>query len=217
MLTVAALPLNAATVVVRTGTSTGALAFEGISALAVGWTQASGASFTAGSITATVHSVIGTATGTAYLTNSLGVSASNVVASVPFSVSSLTPTTITLFSGLTLPAGTYFLTIANASLSLAWDFVGGGAPESLGTGVTSTTDSQDNITHIPPIFPPSATSFVPATAGGSSKVLLFAVTGTPAVTALPTGVPTLGTWALLTTALLLTTSGLLLTRRGAQA
>jgi hypothetical protein len=107
MLTVAALPLNAATVVVRTGTSTGALAFEGISALAVGWTQASGASFTAGSITATVHSVIGTATGTAYLTNSLGVSASNVVASVPFSVSSLTPTTITLFSGLTLrPART---------------------------------------------------------------------------------------------------------------
>jgi hypothetical protein len=157
-----------------------------------------------------LHSSDGlTASGTAYLSNSLGAGAVSLAPPSPVTVSSTTSTAVTLFSGLTLPPGTYFVTISNTTLNLQWDFVGGGATESLGAGVTSNGDEVDLATPIP-AFPPSSVFFEPATAGGSNKVLLFAATGT---TSTPTGVPTLSAWAILITACLLAASALLLMDR----
>jgi hypothetical protein len=95
------------------------------------------------------------------------------------------------------------------TLHLQWDFVGGGAAESLGAGVTSNGDEVDLSTPIP-AFPPSSVLFEPATAGGSNKVLLFAATGNAST---PTGVPTLSAWAMLVTSCLLGASALLLMNR----
>jgi len=79
---------------------------------------------------------------------------------------------------MNLPPGTYYLVLSNFSPNFAWDFVGGGATEVLGVGVTSNPDLVDLATPTP-AFPPSATTFVGASAGGSSRVLLFSVTGNP--------------------------------------
>jgi hypothetical protein len=99
--------------------------------------------------------------------------------------------------------------------------VGGGAAETIGTGVTSNGDQVDLATPAP-AFPPSSATFVSATAGGSSKVLLFSATGTLGTggggggTPPPTGVPTLGGWAIFGTILLLGGSGLMLMKRRPQ-
>jgi hypothetical protein len=221
---IASLPIGAATVVTRTGTPTGSL--NGVTSLAVSWTQAAGTTYSAVSVAVMVHSTNGSAaTATAYLTNAIGAGATagaNQLATAAVSVSSTTATSVTISfaSAPTLPPGTYYVVLSNLSANFAWDFVGGGAAETVGTGVTSNGDQVDLATPAP-VFPPSSATFLPATAGGSSKVLIFSTTGTLSGgggggTPPPTGVPTLGAWAIFGTVLLLGGSGLLLLNRRPQ-
>ena len=124
--------------------------------------------------------------GTAYLTNSIGpgTTAANLVAPA-FSISGLTAsfTNVTLFTGLTLPPGTYYITIVPTSSQGGG--VGGGltaSPEgsnsqsfTLGTGVTDAGEGGANA---------PLNAFPPATAlccGGLSAPnnLLVTVTGDP--------------------------------------
>jgi hypothetical protein len=220
---IASLPIGAATVVTRTGTPTGSL--NGVTSLAVSWTQAAGTTYSAVSVAVMVHSTNGSAaTATAYLTNAIGAGATagtNQLATAAVSVSSTTPTAVTVSfaSAPTLPPGTYYVVLSNLSANFAWDFVGGAA-ETLGTGVTSNGDQVDLATPAP-VFPPSSTTFVPATGGGSTKALLFSTTGTLSGgggggTPPPTSVPTLGSWAIFGTVVLLGGSGLLLMKRRPQ-
>lgn len=67
-----------------------------------------------------------TAIGTAYLTTRIGpgTTTANQLASVPFSVTGIdTPVLTTLFSGLTLGAGTYYLVLSSPpNESAGWEF-----------------------------------------------------------------------------------------------
>lgn len=186
----------------------------GLTSLALTWSQTT--TYTGVTIQALLNitdSNPGGAPGTAYLTNSLGPGATNVVPPASFVVppTQTTPTLTTLFTNLTLPAGTYYLTISNAtSNNLGWAVDGASTPSS-GPGVTvngpGQPDKQDNAS--PGAYsPPASPTFIPASAGGSNFVLLFSVTSTP-----PAPIPTLSQWGLAGSMLLLMGSGLLLVGR----
>jgi hypothetical protein len=204
-------------VAIRSGTPTGSfqmgpLPSPGLTSLSVTWSQTvtySGVSIAA-LLNITDSNPAG-APGTAYLTTSLGPGAVNFVPPVSFNVpvTQSTPAPVTLFTSLTLPPGTYFLTISNAtSNNLGWAFVSGGGTPATGLGVTlngaGQIDRQDNAAP-GPYSPPASPNFVPAFGGGSNFVLLFSVTGN-----LATGVPFLSTAALLGLAIVLAGSGLIL-------
>jgi hypothetical protein len=124
------------------------------------------------------------------------------------------PAATTLFTNLTLPPGTYYLTISNnTGNNLGWAFVSAGATPATGAGVSlngpGQIDRQDNAapgSYIPPASP----TFVPASAGGSNYVLLFSVTTSTATT-----VPALSPWGMAVAILLLALGGLVLARRHA--
>lgn len=192
----------------------------GLTSLAVTWSQTT--TYTGVTITAMLN-ITDTnpagAPGTAYLTTSLGPGAANFVAPVSFNVpvTQTTPAPVTLFTGLTLPPGTYYLTISNAtSNNLGWAFVSGGGTPTTGSGVTlnggGQGDVQDNAA--PGAYsPPASPTFVPAFAGGSNFVLLFAVNGNLLIT----GVPALSAPVLAGLAIVLIGAGLFLAggmRRG---
>ena len=89
LLAIAVLPADAATVAVRTGAITAISTFP-IScggcdtSFAVTWTQSAGNTYSGVTITATLRSTNGSAaSGTAYLSNSLGAGAANVVPPAP--------------------------------------------------------------------------------------------------------------------------------------
>ncbi len=215
LLAIAALPATAANVIVRTGTPTGYLGFgNGVYTLLASWTQSAGNTYSSATITANICSTNGAATSaTWYLTTSIGsgTTVANQVATgaVP-SVTAACPqgSNVTLATGLTLAPATYFLVISNQSANFAWSYVSGGAAEALGTGVTSNPDEYSVVTPQP--YPPSDLNFANATAGGSSKVFLYSVTGNAGTPPPSTGVPTLSTWAFSGTILLLIGSGLFL-------
>jgi hypothetical protein len=183
----------------------------GLTSLAVTWSQTT--TYSGVTITALLSTTDSNpAPGTAYLSTSLGPGAVNFVAPASFIVPATqnTPGPVTLFSGLTLPPGTYFLTISNAtSNNLGWAFVSGGATPATGPGVTlngaGQIDRQDNAA---PSFysPPASPAFVPASAGGSNFVLLFSAFGNLTTT----GVPSLSAPVLLGLAIVLIGSGLVL-------
>jgi hypothetical protein len=225
ILALAAAPVFADTVAIRTGTPNVnfPIGAGGSTSIAVDWTQAAGTTYSAATIAASLNTTNGSiASGTAYLTNSLGVGAANVTAPVPFTIpaTQTTSTLTTLFTGLTLPPGTYFLTISNGSGNLGWGSVTGGATEAPGTGVTVGLDLQDLATP-PPALPPSSATFVTPLTNGSQRSLVFSATGAlggggGGGGGTPTGVPTLGSWAIVGTFLLLGGSGLLLMKRRPQ-
>ena len=162
------------------------------------------------------------ATGSAYLSSGIGptatVLAGPVAISVPATQTTPAATTVS-FSGVSLTGGvTYYLVISNGSGNLGWAASAGAGTETLGTGVTAIgADVQDLATPVPPSPPTSATFTTPVTNGGSGHVLLFTATGTLAGggggTPPPTGVPTLGTWAMIGTVGLLGLGGVLRLRR----
>jgi len=203
---------------VRSGTPSGSftmgpLPSPGLTSLAVTWSQTT--TYTGVTISAWLDTANGAAApAMAYLTNSLGPGAADVVspAALVVPTGQTTPALTTLFTGLTLPPGTYYLTISNATANnLGWAFVNGGASPQAGAGVTldgpGQVDEQDNAA--PGLYsPPASPNFVPAFAGGSSYVLLFEARGFPA-----SSVPAVSDGALLLAALLLLASGLVLGRR----
>jgi hypothetical protein len=110
----ASVALQAANIITTTGTSP--FGFTGQPAFVLSWSQSAGYT----GVTITMPLVDNTPTplsgveGTVYLTNQIGpgtTSANNIAA--PVNISGLTGTvsTVTLFTGLTLPPGNYYLTL----------------------------------------------------------------------------------------------------------
>ena len=157
--------LNAqVTVVQRSGPQTTAYSIFANQALGVTWSQAS--PFTGVSVFATIGGVPGS--GFAYLTNRIGpgtTAAANEIASTPVSFPAASTET-QLFSGLSLPAGTYYLTLA-----------GNGSWGSTGTPTVNkaagVTLFPDYATFTPAPYPPSSNVF------NTSTNLLFRVTAVP--------------------------------------
>jgi hypothetical protein len=157
--------------------------------LAVSWTETG--SFTNVSIGAVLASSNGlsTATGTAYLMNLIGPSATSAnEVTTPFSGISVAGNNslneIPLFSGLSLGPGTYFLVIVptdfNQIDSLDWDLTNPGSV-ALGSGVTQNSD--EDVSGSPAGFGPAST-FV-----NQTNRQLFSVTGDAASGPPPSGVP----------------------------
>jgi hypothetical protein len=212
----AALPAGAVTVLIRSAAPDGSFgASNSINSLAVSWTQGAGTTYSSVSIAATVCSGTGAASSANwYLTNSIGggtTAGANQIASGTVSgITAPCPTGVatTLTSGLTLPPGTYFLVFSNFAGPLN---VSTANPpgEAVGTGVTSNPDTNDTSTPTP-VYPPSSTAFVP---DSPARALLVSISGTLGIPTPPTSVPVLSTWAMLTTAILLGSGGLLLIRK----
>ena len=189
-------------------------ASNGLTSVYASWTQASGTTYTGVSLAATVCSGTGAVSGaTWYLTNQVGAGttagANQIATGTVSGITALCPTggATTLATGLTLPPGTYFLVFSNFTgpFNLATANPPG---ESVGTGVTSNPDANDTATPTP-AYPPASTTFV---ADSPARSLLVSVTGT--LPAPPTtSVPTLSTWALAATAILLGLGGALMMRR----
>jgi hypothetical protein len=143
--------------------------------LAVSWTQTG--TFNSVAIEAPLESATPNfATGTAYLSNKLGAGAGsgNVLDTFNISTNNNDPSTlISLFTGLTLGPGTYYLSIEESS-SLFW--IGAGSPvKTLASGVTQGPDMTSSGAIGSPAI---STSFVDFTNGNP----LFQVTGTPGTT-----------------------------------
>jgi hypothetical protein len=192
-LAIAALPASAATVFSRGGLAD---AYSPRTSYLISWTQTSG--YSSASITADVCSNTGlTATATAYLTNSIGTgtTVANQIATAPISttVACFSGTPVTIFTGLTLPPGTYYLVISNQSGNFEWNFDFGGAIEADGTGVTGNPDEASVAT--PPAYPPSDPTFSSFFGGNR---LQFSVTGSFGLPpSAPTATPTLSTWGMI--------------------
>jgi len=140
--------------------------------LAVSWTQTG--TFDDVKIQAPLESdTPNFATGTAYLSNKLGSGAGNgnVLDTFSISTNNNDPSTlITLFTGLTLGPGTYFLSIQESG-SLFW-IDAGSAVKTLASGVTQGSDFNSSGTIG---APPISTSFVDVT----TFQPLFEVSGVP--------------------------------------
>jgi hypothetical protein len=210
LLAIAAVPASAITVAVRSGTANGDLGnVNDVDSLYASWTQSAGNTYYGVSIAANLCSNnLSPASASVYLTNSIGagttvanqIAATTITTSAPCTGVGATPTT--LFTGLTLPPGTYYLVVSNLSGALQWALVHGGATESVGTGVTFNSD--EFTTDEPPPYPPADTHFAPVSFGGSSHVFLYSVISTPSANA----TPTLSNWALAITMILLAGYGL---------
>lgn len=188
----------------------------------VSWTQTaaySNASIAAYLARACFGGCTGPATGMAYLTTQVGpgTTTAQQIATTPISVSTNNAfSLVTLFSGLTLNPGTYYLLIVSDTTNLilgspisGWILTWAGSDSAVITCGTGVTPGPALFGPLPPTgYPPSNTftAISPPT-----RNLLFAATGTPVLPVAP--VPALSTWAMLLTALLLGGSGLLLVRR----
>jgi hypothetical protein len=103
-------PLRPDVVISQTGPGTGSWTTGAQESNAASWSSLSGYSDV--KISA---KLIGTATGTAYLTTQIGptTTATDVLKSAPFTENSNVPEWVMLFSGLTLGPGTYYLTLGS--------------------------------------------------------------------------------------------------------
>jgi hypothetical protein len=199
----AALPAVAATIITQTATTNLGTLYAPVYA---GWTQTS--TYSGITITAMLASddPADTATGTGYLVNSQPpTTVASQVGSpgTPFSTNNTTFSPITLFTGLTLGPGTYYVVISNGGDVLAQSSRPGSTTVTLGTGVTAGPDGVENGAEN--AYPPDTPFFIVS----QKEELLFSVTGTPVVTP----VPALSPWAMLATAILLAGSGLLFVRQ----
>jgi hypothetical protein len=196
----AALPAGAATIIVRTGTYSDVY---DTSTEYVSWTQTG--TFSGVTIQAELfNSGSGTATGNAYLMTQVGsgvTSSQQIGSTYPISVSSGTPALVTLFSNLTLGPATYYVVINNTSAGsarLAWAGYCCSVSMDVGPGVTAHGDG----------WASGAASYAPSDDFiNKSNTYFFSATGTVGSVS---PVPTLSTWAMLATALLLLSSGLML-------
>ena len=224
MLVAAALPASAATVITRSGAPT---FFDGgfaKTSFYSSWTQSAGNAYIAVTVAAEICSIGGVTTGTAtaFLTNAIGpgTTVANQIATAPVSVTGATAcgtssALTTIFTGLSLPAGTYYLVFSNMNANFGWTQNIVAPTETLGTGVTSNVDAFE--TGGPGPYPP-ADVYTAYNIAGATKNFLFSVTGTlfvppppPPPTPTATGIPTLSTWGLFGMIILLGATGVLLT------
>jgi hypothetical protein len=167
--------------------------------LAVTWTQTGSYNNVSIGANLAISNGLSTGTGTAYLVTALGPSATpaNLLATDSITVSGNpgVNTMTSLFTGLSLGPGTYYLLVnptdINMPDSLDWD--GGGTPaQTLDTGVTQQADRMLSGTVA---SPPYDSANIAST---SSVSHLFSVTGTPVVGVVGnSGVPEPGTMGLM--------------------
>jgi hypothetical protein len=109
--------------------------------LVASWTQT--IEYTGVDISFVGNGISPTATGTAYLTTSMGggTTVADQIAITTFSAPAAQSSLISLFSGLTLPANSYYLMIfADPGSEIAWDATSPStATTTLGVGVTLTS------------------------------------------------------------------------------
>lgn len=175
----------------------------GLSDIAIGWTQTG----TYSGVTISMILADGTPGGplsgteaTAYLMNAVGpgTTVSNEV-TTPDTVSGLSDTfsDVTLFSGLTLPAGTYYLVIDQANEYVTVQYSSGTPVEVDGTGVTDLGETAGTPAPFPPDFSPYGSPIAPT--------IELSITGTPGLSSVPEpaglaltglGLLSLGAWKL---------------------
>ena len=154
----------------------------------VSWTETG--SYSNVGIFANIFSGGASASGTAYLMNMIGSGASaanEVVAPVSFSVTGNPGTNVmtTIFSGLTLAAGTYYLILdPNVGSVVAWNLAG----TPLVVEDTGVTGGLSEAATAPNAFPPASTF------QGNGNNFIYEVTGTPGT---GSTVPEPSTWAML--------------------
>ncbi len=195
---------SAANIITVTGSNI--LTVPGVGTLWVtSWTQTTGyqnVTITAPLIDATAGGPIGGTEGTVYLVNQVGpgTTAANNVAP-PITISGLTSaaSTQTLWTGLTLPAGTYYVlwdSVHLSSCSMCPSILN--SPTiSVGTGVTSLPITTTPTA--PASFPPATGGLTAATFAGEGFALT--VTGNPAGSAPPAPTPAPTSLVLLLTGL----------------
>lgn len=159
------------------------------------------------SVSAQLASESGTATGTAFLTTQVGTGATSAqevpgTGAAAISISNTVAAPVTLFSGLTLGPGTYYLVIyIPEDSTLEWLYNSSDAVTvTTGTNVTNNGGSED--------FPIN-TTYPPASTFSFTKDLLYTVTGSASVGS----VPDLSLGAIVAAVMLLGASGLLLLKR----
>lgn len=163
------------------------------------WTQTG--AFSGVTIKANLFSAGGTASGTAFLTTQIGpgTTTGQQIATTAITLSNTTPAPFTLFSGLTLGPGTYYVTIQNLS-SLDWQCCGT-VTTTTAPGVTANNDAQFSVLNP---FAPASTFF-----NKGQNLIFSAVAGAAGAATVPTLSPIAAGMA----ALLLLTSGLFLLKR----
>jgi hypothetical protein len=213
VLALAALPAGAANIITRTGTPAGSwLIGATFNPAYVSWNQPAGTAFSGVAVTVTVSSSNGSpASGTAYITNAVGASATaaNVIAGpVTVATSSTVPVAVSVpFPSFNLAAGaTYFLVIQQGSGNLQWTFANP-ATETV-SSAPPVTSNADGLGAAPATPAYSATfSAVVSPANG----ILVSITGTPP--AGPSAVPALSPFGMGVLGLLLAAGGTILQRR----
>jgi len=164
--------LCADTVISVTGPQAGGFGFgmNTTGSVAASWIQSS--AFTGVSIDAVLVANSTATIGTAYLTNQIGPGATvaNQIASAPFTFPTGSPADTNLFSGLILPAATYYLVLTTASNGF-WEFTNS---ETV-TTAPGTSFNSDYFSTRNNAYPP-ASNFNSGDAG-----FLFSVTGTASV------------------------------------
>lgn len=173
----AALPACGGVVIISENSTPGFCCNSGVGYSS--WIQS--VTYTNVTITAQLVGDKGAQTGTAYLMNQVGpgTTAANEVAAA-FDIADGIPASVpfTLFSGLTLGPGTYFLVINPTSPSLQWDFGLTLPITTLGTGVT-TGAQPDQISSLLDPFPPATVFNQPGQHIFSVTGDLVGVAGTP--------------------------------------
>lgn len=162
--------LQAATVVAVTGPTAGGYTLSSGQTLGISWIQTS--SYINVSVAAEVGAFSGAGIGNAYLTTQVGsgTTISSQIATASFSFPGSTFPALTLFTGLSLAPGTYFLTIsAPASTVGVW----------AGTG-TPTVSTDSGVTRFSSYFSSSPNIYAPASTFSSdaNSNLKYIITGT---------------------------------------
>ena len=174
-------PASAQTIISVSGASAGT--DNELAVTQSSWTQTG--TYTSVTIQATLESCEGPATGTAYLTMNGTAMANQIAINSTLSTSS-SDAVVTLFSGLTLGPGTYFLTIspgANECNEL-WQNISGTPSVVTGSGVSAGSSGAVGSGHTVAAYPPQSVLV-------DSGSFLFTVTGTPATTPTTPAPPTL--------------------------
>jgi MYXO-CTERM domain-containing protein len=193
-----ALPATCATIISTSPAGAPCCGIPSATAEYESWSQT--VTYTNVTITANLFdlSIVFQAGGLAYLTTQIGpgTTSSNEVAHVQFSISNGLSTPKTLFTGLTLVPGNYFLTIVNPSTistDLGWDEPGGPLPLTVteGTGVSQTSlPGAAGRIGPPPSYPPASNFSLQ-----DQNFAIFTVAGNLSITS-PTPEPATGAIAL---------------------
>jgi hypothetical protein len=158
------------------------------------------------------------ATGTAYLTTQVGAgtTVAQQIATAPISTTATVGTSTQLFSGLNLPAGTYFLVVSPTAgvagpntLNWSTNFNVNGVTVTTAAGVTANPDFQ--LFGVAAAYPPASTFN-----SNKGKILLYSVlAGVAGAVTAAAGAPLLTGWGMLILAVLLGLSGMWLVRKHA--